>query len=258
MILTNDNYFSQEANLEYMSVSQFKLFETCSAAAMAELRGEYERETTTSLLVGTYADARFDGTLDVFKTNHPEMYKRDGSLKAEYIQAEQIINRIERDTLFMKYMSGEKQVIMTGNISGIKVKIKIDSLLPDRIVDMKIMKDFAPVFVEGQGRLPWFEAWRYDLQGAIYQEIVRQNTGKKLPFYLAAATKEKVPDIGIFLIEDELLEYELSQFKTNAPVYDAMKKGILEPERCEHCNYCKATKVLTNENIVKSGDLINE
>lgn len=258
MVLTNENYFSIEADNEYMSVSQFKSFEACPAAAMAKLRGEYEFETTVPMLVGSYVDTYFEGKLDAFRDKHPELYKRDGNLKSEYIQAEQIINRIERDALFMKYMSGEKQVIMTGNISGVKVKIKIDSLLPDKIVDMKIMKDFAPIFVEGQGRLPWFEAWRYDLQGAVYQEIVRQNTGKKLPFYLAAATKEKVSDIGIFLIEDDLLEYELSKFMENAPVYDAIKKGIIAPERCERCDYCKATKVLTDETIVKSGDLSDE
>lgn len=258
MILTKENYFSADADYEYMGTSQFKQFEKCSATAMAILRGEYIREVTVSMLIGSYVDAYFEGSLDKFKTEHPEIFKRDGSLKSEFVHAEQIIERIERDAFFMKQLSGEKQVVMTGTISGVKVKIKVDSLLPDRIVDLKIMKDFSPIFVEGQGRLPWFEAWRYDLQGAIYQEIVRQNTGEKLPFYLAAATSEKTPNIDVFLIEDDLLEYELSQFKTNAPAYDAMKKGVLYPERCERCDYCKATKVLSAENIIRSGDLINE
>lgn len=225
---------------------------------MAELRGLYERKSTTSLIIGSYIDAYFEGTLNTFKVNHREIFKRDGGLRSEYVQAEHIIGRISQDSLFMNYMSGKKQVIMTGIISGVKVKIKIDSLLPDKIVDLKIMKDFAPVYVEEQGRLPWFEAWRYDLQGAIYQEIVRQNTGEKLPFYLAAATKEQTTDIGIYLIEDDLLEYELAKFESKAPVYDAIKNGVLEPERCEHCDYCKATKVLTNDYIVKSGDLCDE
>ena len=58
MILTNENYFSTEASMEYMSVSQFKAFESCEAAALAEAKGEYKREETTSLLVGKYVTLR--------------------------------------------------------------------------------------------------------------------------------------------------------------------------------------------------------
>ena len=102
MILAAENYYSREANEAYMSVSQFKSFERCEAAAMAELRGEYVRQKTTALLVGSYVDAYFEGTLPVFKGQHPEIFKRDGSLKADYIKAEQIIQRCESDPLFME------------------------------------------------------------------------------------------------------------------------------------------------------------
>ena len=68
MKLTNENYFSKEADMEYMSVSQFKAFEQCEAAALASVKGEWERTKTTALLVGSYVDAHFEGTLDVFKS----------------------------------------------------------------------------------------------------------------------------------------------------------------------------------------------
>lgn len=256
MKLTKDNYFSQEMSMKFMGVSQYKAFEKCSAAALAEINGEYEREKTTALLVGSYVDSYFEGTLDKFKAQNPNLFKKDGTLKSDYIQADQIINRIEQDSLFMEFMSGEKQVIMTGEIEGVPVKIKIDSCFPDKIVDLKIMRDFEPMYVPEQGRLPWYEAWRYDLQGAVYQEIVRQNTGKRLPFYLAAATKEKVTDIEILHIGQELLDFELEQFKKNVQMYDAVKKGIIEPERCGKCDYCKQTKILTEP--TESEDLDND
>jgi hypothetical protein len=244
MKLTNDNYFSTENNLTYMGVSQFKSFQNCQASAYAEVTGNYERELTTSLLIGSYVDAHFEGTLDIFKAKHPQIFKRDGSLKAEYTNAEKIIARIEQDKLFMDYMSGEKQVIMTGVIQNVPVKIKVDSLLPDKIVDLKIMKDFKPIYKPEQGRLNFIEAWGYDLQGAVYQEIVRQNTGKKLPFFIAAATKEKEPDIAVIEVPQEYLDIELKRFEDNVMMYDAIKKGFTVPERCEHCDYCKMTKVL--------------
>ena len=152
MKLTAKNYHSLEANQAYFSVSQFKAFARCPAAALAEVKGEYKREKTTALLVGSYIDSYFESeeSLEQFKAENPEIFKKDGSLKAEYIQAEEIIKRIERDKLFMEYISGEKQVIMTGEIEGVKVKIKVDSLHKDKIVDLKVMRDFQNVYVPDQ------------------------------------------------------------------------------------------------------------
>jgi len=61
--LTPENYYSQEANMQYVSVSQYKDFNGttgklgCEAYAMAKLRGEVEEVSTTPLLVGSYVDA---------------------------------------------------------------------------------------------------------------------------------------------------------------------------------------------------------
>ena len=243
--VTSKNYFSREMQLKYMGVSQFKAFEACEAAALAELNGEYERKTTPALLVGSYVDAHTEGTLDIFRAKHPEIFKRDGSLKAEYTKAEEIINRIERDDMMMKYLDGEHQVIMTGIIADVPVKIKIDAFHPGKmIVDQKIMRDFAPIYVPEQGKLTFIEAWGYDLQGAVYQEIVRQNTGKQLPFYIAAATKETETDIGIFEVPQNLLDFELEHFAELAPTYQLMKQGVIPADRCEKCDYCKHTKIL--------------
>lgn len=244
MRLTHRNYFSRKANREYMSVSQFKAFAKCPNAAMGELKGKYEREKTTALLVGGYVDAYYEGTLEAFTKENPEIFKKDGTLKADYLQANQIIGRIAQDKLFTKYISGESQVIMTGVISGVPVKIKVDSLHPDKIVDLKIMANFDDNYDDERGLLPWFEYWGYDLQGAVYQEVVRQNTGKRLPFYLAAATKEKVTDIDILHIGQNSLDYALDRFKSHVELFDAVKHGVIEAERCEKCDYCKMTKVL--------------
>lgn len=247
MSLTNENYFSPENQMKYMGVSQFKAFEKCPASALAvEVKGDYVLPKKTALLVGSYVDSHFEGTLDIFKAQHSELFKRDGSLKSEYVQAEQIINYLENDSLFMEYMSGEKQVIMTGEIEGVAVKIKVDSLLPDKIVDLKIMKDFEPIYVPEKGRMNFIEAWEYDLQGAVYQEIVRQNTGKTLPFFIAAGTKETDgPNKAVIEIPQSYLDVELERFKKEVTYFDAIKKGLIEPERCEHCAFCKATKILT-------------
>ena len=256
--MDRNDYFSLKNAKKYMSVSQFKAFDKCEECAMAEIEGTYEREKTTALFIGSYVDSYFEGSLKEFEENNPNIFKSDGTLKAPYLGANAIIERIERDKLFMEFMSGDKQVVMTGEIEGVPVKIKIDSLLPDKIVDLKVVKDFKAIYKEEEGRLPWYEYWRYDLQGAVYQEIVRQNTGKKLPFYLAAATKESVTDIGIWHIKQDLLDFEMARFKEKIQYYDFIKKGIIDPSRCGKCSYCKDTKILTLQNIHESGEEIND
>ena len=88
MELTAENYYSPEANAEYMSVSQFKSFAgtdgklACEAEAMAELRGEWEMKKTTALMVGSYVDSYFEGTLDDFKKRTPELFTQKGTLNA--------------------------------------------------------------------------------------------------------------------------------------------------------------------------------
>lgn len=247
MILTAENYFSPESNKEYMSVSQFKSFKKCEAAALAEYNGEYAEPMSTALLVGSYVDAHFEGTLDIFKAKRPELFTQKGELRSEYKQAEEIISRIERDNLFMNLMSGEKQVIMTGEIEKIPFKIKIDSYHPGTsIVDLKVMRDFERVWnPEIHFRESFVESWGYDIQGAVYQEIVRQNTGLQLPFYIAAATKEKETDIAAMEIKQERLDFCLNVVKRDLGRIILVKKGEAEPKRCEKCDYCKKTKQLT-------------
>ena len=245
MKLTARNYFSKKANMEYMSVSQFKSFMKCPACAIAEIKGKYKREQTTALLVGSFIDSYFEGTLLKFIRQNPGIYTKQGSLRAEFQQAEEIIKRLERDKLFMEYMNGKKQVIMTGEICGVPFKIKTDVLHDDKIVDLKIVKDFEAIRDDEDGWLPWYEFWKYDLQGAAYQEIVRQNVGKKLPFYLNAATKEKVTDLDIIHIPQKMMDFQLERIQNDIVRFDAMKKGIIEADRCGKCEYCKQTKVLT-------------
>ena len=245
MKLTDDNYFSQKANMEYFGASQFKSFLKCEAEALAELRGEIERPASKALMIGSYVDAHFAGEMEQFTENHPEIFNsRTGELKADYRQADNLIARAERDEMFMDYMSGDKQVIMTGEIHGYPFKIKVDSLHDDKIVDLKCMRDMKPIFKDGE-RKTFIDAWQYDIQGYIYQQVVAQNVGIELPFYLAVVTKEEHPDLAIIEIPqwrlnsvDAIIDHYIDHFA-------AVKEGKEKPVRCERCGYCRDTKKLT-------------
>lgn len=261
--VTPENYYDPEIQMAYMGATQYKAFQKCEAAALAELRGEYTPASSTALLVGGYIDAYFSGELPLYQAQHPGIFKRDGQLKAEYLKAQTVISRMEEDELYSMLMSGKKQVIFTGTIAGVPFKIKIDSLLScaqcedivkrfphaasalgmcdGAIVDQKAMKDMEMVWsVEDHCKVPFVEYYGYDIQGAIYQAI----EGHMLPFILAVGTKEDSPDLAAMYIADEDLSAKLAEVEDNAPRYQAIKEGRIQPARCEHCDYCKATKKL--------------
>lgn len=232
MQINQENYYSEAANREYFSVSQYKSFMSCEARAMAKISGEYERPVTRALLVGSFVDSYFEGTLDTFMKNNPGIYTRRRELRSDFKRANQIIEIVKTDPKFMDSMSGEKQKIFTFEMFGVPWKIKLDSYNPGKaITDLKVV-----------ARMDKLPQWRYDIQGAVYQKGVEICTGDKLPFYLAVVTKEKVLDRDIWQIPQSTLDFALRQVEENIGRYVDIKEGRIEPEHCGRCDYCKSIK----------------
>lgn len=149
--LNEENYFNLENNMKYTGSSQIKSFISCEKAALAELTGEWVKEKNENLLTSSYLDEKISGTLENFKKNNPEIFTKQGELKSQYKHIEEIYDEInsERNTIFKKYLSGEHQTIMVGEISGVPIKIKIDSYFPGKaIIDLKCVKDFNLIYNE--------------------------------------------------------------------------------------------------------------
>lgn len=238
MILNAENYYQPSP---YMSASQFKAFLNCEACALAEADGKWRREPSNALIQGQYVDAYFTGNVDNFREKHPELFKKDGALKSTYQVCEAAIDRIERDPVAFAHLQGEKQAIVTGEIEGVPCKGKLDVLHDDRIVDLKCMRDFAPVWKDGE-RLDFIRAWGYDIQAYFYTELVRQQFGKDLPFFILAVTKEASPDLMLVEIPDWLINSAGEVVRHFIKRFDGIKKHEIEPKRCGRCAYCKETK----------------
>ena len=274
MKLTSKNYYGKDANVSYMSVSQFKQFQKCEAMALAELKGEYERPKSKALLLGSFVDEMLTGTKKTqtrfIIENRSELFQKSSKLTkfsdeelatllaersfdafcvdnkpyAEIVQALETIERIKKQPLMMKHFKSKHQTIMTGEIAGVPFKIKMDNYKPGEfIADGKYMASLrSPNMFE-----PMVKYWGYDIQGAVYQEIVRQNAGKRLPFYLDIGTKETPAHLAVAEINQYDLDEALDVVKTFAPRYQAIKNGEIEPERCGEydCNYCTQTNIIT-------------
>lgn len=260
MKLTESNYYSEEANKEYCSASQYKSFfgyplsPGCEERALAEISGAWMPDVTKAMIIGSILDSLWEGAdAATLVERFPECVSTRGAtkgqLKSEYQQAIQLYERTRRDEEFCKFMSGEKQVIMTGKIEGLPFKIKMDSFVDGVcITDLKTTQDASLDFryyIPDSGlRLPFYLAWGYDTQLAIYREIVRQQTGKTLRCFIAAIDKKPHPKPVIIELLPKLLDERLEEVKRNANKIIMLKAGAI-PEallgRCEQCDYCRDT-----------------
>lgn len=244
MKLNKTNYFSPEMNREYMGHSQFLDFCKCEEAALKAI----DRDETTS--VAFQQGHAFDDFFETPNANpveivakYPLLMRKDGKPNTDGVAVLKGIERARKEPLFMEYASGQQQVIRTGEIEGVAFKTMIDSYLPNKaIVDRKFVKDFNTIWSESEGgRVSFIRYWGYDIQAAIYQAI----EGEKLPFIIAAITKEPVPDIALIQVPQHLINDRLEYVKFYAPKFAAIKRGELEPERCGKCDHCKETKTIT-------------
>lgn len=261
MKLTESNYFSVEASKEYCGSSQYKDFmgcpikPGCEERALKTISGEYEEETTKALLMGSILDALWENDdpeyiLERFPDCVSSRGATKGQLKSEYQAVMNMYQRTLKEEKFCAYMSGEKQRIMTGEIEGLPFKIKIDSFIDGKaIVDLKttqtLDRNFRYYIPDSGERLPFYLAYGYDIQLAIYREIVRQNTGDTLNCYLAVVDKKPHPICDVIQLPNKMLDDALESIKGNCETIIMLKTGEVKPTRCEssECDYCRDTHV---------------
>jgi len=264
MQITPENYYSFEAEREFMSVSQYRDFLACEAKALAKLKNEWVEEPTTEMLVGSYVHAWVEGpeALKKFKENTPQMFKKNGEPYAQFAHADKMIECLQNDPAAMYFLEGQKEVIMTGEIGGVPWKIKIDVYNPDkkRIVEIKTTRSITELYWDARygARVSFVEMFDYPLQMAVYLEIERQNSGrdKWLEPLILAVSKEDPPDHAVISLNDpSRLTSELEEVKRNLHRILAVKTGKIAPTRCEKCNYCRSTKKISH--IIFYLDLVN-
>lgn len=233
-----------------MSVSQYKSFMNCEAAALAELKGEYSPVDKLALVAGKYLHSWSEGTLEKFKLdNYSTIYNKKGEPYAEFKKIDDMIKTLENDDYCMTFLQGQKEVIMTAEFAGTIWKIKIDVLNQDQgfFSDLKSTRSIR--------ELQWSEKWRhrvsfieeydYMIQAVVYAEIESIYTGRGqwLNPMMVAVSKENPPDKAVISLMDEnRLGLELDRIEGNMPHILAVKSGNEQPKRCEVCEYCRMTK----------------
>jgi hypothetical protein len=281
--LTAENYYSVEADREYMSCSQYDSFAMqCEAAALAQLQYRYKRPETPAFLVGNYfhsameseeaheafCEAHFD---EIYKTKTVKPSKANGLLEprievvgkyADFEQADKMLE-VARNTPQIKRlidMPGINEVIMTGKLfDEFPFKVRFDKYIPPEkgsairtIIDWKTTADIwaAEWNDELQSRVSFIRNFGYVRRAAVYLEIEKQATGLTDPaaFMIVAISKHKdFPDKELINMNSQQeLDLALEQMYGNLTRIRNIKMGLVKPKRCGRCAYCRSTKKITN------------
>jgi len=175
-------------------------------------------------------------------------------LRSEYRLANTMIDCLQEDPFVMSYLDGEKETILTAKLYGVTWKIMMNVLSSERrqIIDLATTRSITEKVWDDvvRKKVSFVEVYKYPLKMAIYSEIERLAMGRAprdwSEFLIVAVSKEKSPDKAIINLTDfTRLEVELAQVEVNIPRIIRVKAGLEEPIRCERCDYCRSTKVLT-------------
>lgn len=267
MKLTRDNYYTPEADWEYMSCSQYQGFLECEAKQMAKLEGRWKGKDSEAFLVGNYFHSYMESpeAHEQFCQEHFDSIFKTKTSKdkvtglavtqvtgkyAPYIKADDMLDRCFRDPLVRKFYEwdGEVEAILTGALFGTPWRIRMDKYFPDKniILDWKTTQNirelkYNPLTKE---RETFVEMHGYLMRAAVYSEIAKQNRGTEVDpqFIIVAVSKQDFPDLAVLSLNHrQRWDWELEQIKRNIYRIQEVKAYRQAARRCGECDYCRAT-----------------
>lgn len=255
--LNENNYYSNEANKHYMSKSIYWNFLSCESAGLAQLKGQYNPfKDQTPLIVGNYLHSYFESPVaheKFIKANKKAIYKYgnpEKGIKKQFVDVDKMIDKLENDERFPYMYRGDKEVIVKGEINGIKWMGKIDclNLKADNpyFFDLKTVDDFHKKHWNDENHQYENFAYQrgYVLQMAIYQELINQTFGVATKPFIMGVSKQEEPDIATFSIPQIDLDTALSELVANQEQVHDVIVGKSEPSSCGHCEWCRKNKHL--------------
>lgn len=271
--LTQANYYQDTS---YLTNSRFKRYQQCQAKAFAVDSGQWvEERDETPLLLGNYVHSYFESeeAHQQFMAENGEKLlaktgKNKGNLKSDFVIGDKMIESLKDDEGFNRLYHGypdddvQKEMIVFGEIEGVPVKGKLDSVNLSRgyFVDLKTMKSiYAEEWnSELKTRVPAavnnILNFGYHGQLALYRELLKQMLDKDFRPLIVAVSKETVPDREILKIDEEWLDEGLDKIKSEIVEVWNVIQGKQKPKKCGHCDYCRSQKKL--DVVVSLNDLI--
>ncbi|MEG1564287.1 MAG: PD-(D/E)XK nuclease-like domain-containing protein [Bacteroides sp.] len=265
MELTRDNYYSCEADIEYMSCSQYQGWCECEAKQLAKLQGRWIDEPCDAFIVGNYFHTHFESPeaheqfinenadLIFLKQTKEEARLGIRRLRAPFELAEKMIATAENDELISSLIAlpGENEKIMHGILFGVPWRTRLDKYVPAgrMIIDWKTCANISELKWSNElhEKVTFIDTYGYMMRAAVYSEIEKQfaKADTDPHFIIAALSKQEPPDKEVLSLNHrQRYDYELSKIKDRLPYIQRVKTGNTLPKRCGLCDYCRSTKKL--------------
>lgn len=238
-----------------ISFSTLKSFMDCEAETVAYKKGIWDRSktfpevATIAMNNGTLVHTFFEGAeqYENLLKEKSDVYFKGGFFKEEYNQGLAMIERLHKSDLFNLVYQGEKEPEIKGNINGIDFHGFIDCLNEDKKIfcDIKTVNGSLTQKTwndKKRRKEHWVLNRKYHYQMAIYQELLNQNGKENFKPIICAVSKEEFNNIEVFYIPQDILDEALSEVRMHVERFKEVFIDGEVPNRCEECNYCKATK----------------
>lgn len=253
--LTPENYFEPWARRNWLSSSDIKAFHRCEAAWVDArerlMRGEFTDEHRPEFTYGHIFERLACGEVFSIPEEYSDTVTRTGKLRSEFANVEDAARKVRGNAFLREIIdSCKKQVVMTGHIDDIPVRIMVDLLAPDgSIYDLKSMRDFAQVRTPEGELVDWWDAWDYPMQLSVYREIARQN-GLEVPHVGLIAVSKTDLDVDAVEFGAPLMQAADADVAYTIQRLKLLSARVEEPLHCGHCHYCVAHKSIRGFRIV--------
>lgn len=251
----DEEYYSQDNYYKRMHASTFKsMMFNGESETLAAMRGEYDMfPDKKALLVGNFLHSHFESpeAHAKFVEEHADEIlaktgKNKGKLKSDYVLAEKMIERIEKDPILMELLNAApvREEVIQGNIFGVDWEGKLDAVNWEMgyFVDFKTVRTLkkshgglaGAEWVDAYGSYQDFFIGRgYHIQMAAYREMLRQMTGKDFEVYVIAVTKEDEPLAKLYKVSENTLDFGMSEIEKNQDHIVKLINGEVRPEQSE-------------------------
>jgi hypothetical protein len=206
-------------------------------------------------LVGQYTHSWLQGPeafQEFINDNAVEIHTKNmKKLLDPFERADLMIEVLRKCPIVTDMKQCQHETIMVGEIAGVKIKIMVDLLDLERgyFADLKTTQKINSLGWKNGKKVSFIEMFSYKVQFAIYEEIIFQNTGKHLDGYIIAVDKQPRPRHNIIYMGNtsntDWYAEKIEEIELKLPHLYLVKSGKEEPKRCNECDYCISTEVLT-------------
>jgi len=262
--ITQENYYSLEANQAYFNVSSIKQYLKCQKKWKAMHDGDWIEPDKDVFFYGHYVDCALTEPekFVLFKQKHWERISKYNGREQLVVfdHLDEAIRMVKNQPLFMKFLEGSKQEIITlVDFHGFAFRCRLDVINFDKLfmTDLKTARTITgKSYCESRrAKLNFIDYWDYWIQAACYLEAIRIKYNLTMDGYIAAMEKTSPYDHNVFELTQDRSSMQTGLWRAIQSMKEMSELVHEDPadlDGCEACDYCVSQKVLTKPTVIRA------